>query len=219
MSGGNLRRAFRRHLLAGLVVIAPIGITAAVLWWLFQTVDGILGRALYPYLPRDVPGLGLLALLLLLVMVGWAAERTIGSRIVALWHGWLERIPLARRIYSASHRIVGTIFRGQTRPFASVVLVEYPSDGRYAIGFLAGDAPQTMRDKVADAVSVFVPTTPNPTSGWLVIVSRDKAVPLDMSVDEAFTYILSAGSVRPDGIPPVPAAFAVGAPPPHPPPP
>jgi len=219
MSGASLRRAFRRHLLAGLVVIAPIGITAAVLWWLFQTVDGILGRMLNPYLPYPIPGLGLVALVLLLVIVGWAAERTIGSRIVALWHGWLERIPLARRIYSASHRIVGTIFRGQTRPFTSVVLVEYPADGRYAIGFLAGDAPETMRAQVPDAVSVFVPTTPNPTSGWLVIVSRDRVKPLAMTVDEAFTYILSAGSVRPDTLPRaarIPLAAPTTAPPPPP---
>lgn len=214
MSGGSLRRSFRRHLLAGLVVIAPIGITAAVLWWLFQIVDGILGRMLNPYLPYPVPGLGLVALLLLLVIVGWATERTIGSRMVALWHGWLERIPLARRIYSASHRIVGTIFRGQTRPFTSVVLVEYPSDGRFAIGFLAGNAPDTMRQHVGEAVSVFVPTTPNPTSGWLVIVSREKVIPLAMTVDEAFTYILSAGSVRPDALQPVGGIPPVGTPPP-----
>jgi uncharacterized membrane protein len=196
----------RRHLIAGLIVIAPVTATLFVLWWIFQLLDGLLGRFLYPalgaLLGRDafvIPGLGLLVLFVLLVGIGWAAQRAIGSRIVAWWHTVLERLPLTRRIYSAANRIVRTVFGGDTaRPFKKVVLVRYPSEGRWAIGFLSGTAPAAIQRHVPDAVSVFIPTSPNPTSGFLVIVPIDLTVELAMTIDEAFTYILSAGAVTPE---------------------
>lgn len=197
------KRALRRHLIAGLLVIAPLSVTLAVLWWIFQLLDGLIGRFLYPALSRFVPwiglvpGLGLLCLFLLLLGVGWAAERAIGSRIVESWHQLLERIPITRRIYGAANRIVRTVLGQESRPFNAVVLIEYPSPGRWSVGFLAAAAPDEIREHVPDAVSVFVPTTPNPTSGWVVVLPRSKVTVLSMSVDEAFTYILSAGAVRP----------------------
>ncbi|HSJ05780.1 MAG TPA: DUF502 domain-containing protein, partial [Longimicrobiales bacterium] len=191
----------RRHLMAGLIVIAPVTATVFVLWWIFQLLDGLLGRFLYPALGgligRDavvIPGLGLLVLFLLLVGVGWAAQRAIGSRVVAWWHAIMERLPLTRRIYGAANRIVRTVFGEESRPFKKVVLVEYPSAGRWSIGFLSAEAPAAMQGHVPGAVSVFVPTTPNPTSGFLVIVPRNLVVELDITVDAAFTFILSAGS-------------------------
>ncbi|MEX0906771.1 MAG: DUF502 domain-containing protein [Gemmatimonadota bacterium] len=197
--------SIRRHLIAGLIVIAPVTATVFVLWWIFQVLDGVLGRFLYPAIGavagRDtivIPGLGLLVLFMLLVGIGWAAQRAIGSRIVAWWHDTLERIPLTRRIYSATNRIVRTMFGAEARPFQKVVLVRYPSDGRWSIGFLSGIAPAAIRSTVPDAVTVFVPTTPNPTTGFLVIVPLSLTVELAMSVDEAFTYILSAGAVTPE---------------------
>jgi uncharacterized membrane protein len=200
------RGSVRRHLIAGLIVIAPITATAFVLWWIFQLLDGLIGRFIYPVLGdivgREVfviPGLGLLTLFLLLVFVGWAAQRAIGSRIVAWWHRLLERLPLTRRIYSAANRIVRTVFGEETaRPFKQVVIVQYPSDGRFAIGFLSGTAPIAIQKHVPGAVSVFVPTTPNPTTGFLIIVHEDYVTPVDMTIDEAFTYILSAGAVTPE---------------------
>ena len=189
-------RTIRRRLIAGLVVIAPVSITALVLWWIFQALDRFLYPLLALIIPGDwvPPGLGLIALILLLITVGWAAERAIGSRVVASWHNLLERIPITRRIYSAANRIVRTVFGREGRPFRQVVLVEYPSEGRWSIGFLAAAAPAVVRKHVADSVSVFVPTTPNPTSGWLVIVPRSRMVLLPMTIDEAFTYVLSAGA-------------------------
>lgn len=206
-------RALRRRLIAGLVVIAPVTATAFVLWWIFQALDGLLGRFLYPALARVfpwiglLPGLGLIALVLLLIVVGWIAERAIGSRVLGWWHGLLERIPITRRIYSAANRIVQTMLGQESRPFKEVVLIEYPSPGRYALGFLATAAPDEVQQHVPDSVSVFVPSTPNPTTGWLVIVPRSSAKVLPYSVDEAFTLILSGGAVsaeaarQPDGVP------------------
>ncbi|MGH7477099.1 MAG: DUF502 domain-containing protein, partial [Longimicrobiales bacterium] len=199
---GGMARAFRRHLIAGLVVIAPVGVTVFVLLWIFQWLDSILGRFLYPTIGRSIPGLGILLLLVLLLVVGWLAERALGARLLALWNGWLERIPFARRVYNASNRIVRTVFTGQRAAFREVVMIEYPSDGRWQIGFVAADAPGASRSRVGEkAVTVFVPTTPNPTSGWIVVVPRTRVIPLGMSVEEAFTYILSAGSVVPADIP------------------
>lgn len=199
--------SIRRHLIAGLIVIAPVTATAFVLWWIFQALDGLLGRFLYPALGglvgRDtfvIPGLGLLVLFLLLVGIGLAAERAIGSRIIAWWHATLERIPLTRRIYTAANRIVRTMFGEESRPFKKVVLIEYPAPGRWAIGFLSAPAPRAIQQHVPDSISVFVPTTPNPTTGFLIIVSPDLVREVDLTVDEAFTLILSAGAVGPDGM-------------------
>lgn len=218
------KRTIQRRLLAGLVVIGPITVTALVLWWIFQALDRFLYPLLALIIPGDwvPPGLGLVALVLLLITVGWAAERAIGSRIVAWWHNLIERIPVTRRIYGAANRIIRTVFGREGRPFKQVVLLEYPSEGRWAIGFLAAPAPTTVRQHVADSVSVFVPTTPNPTSGWLVIVPRSRVTPLPMTIDEAFTYILSAGAATdesdrppgtevPAGKPAQPAAAQVAA--------
>lgn len=199
------RASIRRHLIAGLIVIAPVTATVVVLWWIFQLLDGLLGRFLYVLLnaliPSErnitVPGLGLLALFLLLIGIGAATERAVGSRVIAWWNDTLERLPLTRRIYSAANRIVRTVFGKDSRPFKQVVLVEYPSAGRWAIGFLSGTAPAGIQEHVSDGVSVFVPTTPNPTSGFLVIVPVTNIRVLEMTVDEAFTFILSAGAVAP----------------------
>jgi uncharacterized membrane protein len=203
------KSSVRRHLIAGMVVIAPVTATGFLLWWIFQVLDGLLGRFLYPALAWMVPGqqerivipgLGLIALFLLLVGTGWLAERTIGSRIVNWWHSTLERIPLTRRIYSAANRIVRAVFSENSRPFNQVVLIEYPAAGRWAIAFLSASVPEVMHSQVHDGVAVFMPTTPNPTTGFLVLLPRSHVHAIDMSVDEAFTYILSAGSVRPDNI-------------------
>jgi uncharacterized membrane protein len=200
------RTSVRRHLIAGLIVIAPVTATAFVLWWIFQLLDGLLGRFLYPFLGnlfgRDtvvIPGLGLLVLFLLLVGIGWAAQRAIGSRIISWWHDTLERLPLTRRIYTAANRMVRTVFAtDDARPFKKVVLVSYPADGRYMLGFLSGPAPIAVLKHVPGAVSVFIPTSPNPTSGFLVIIPPALLHEVDLTVDEAFTYILSGGAVVPE---------------------
>jgi len=202
----NFTRRIRRHLIAGLIVIAPITATLFVLWWIFRALDGLLGRFLYPGLARFVPwiellpGLGLIALVLLLIVVGWITERAVGGRAVAAWHSMLERFPLTRRIYGAANSIVRTVFGKERRPFEKVVLIEFPSAGRWSLGFLAAPAPAIIRQSVPNSVSVFVPTTPNPTTGFMVMVDRGKIVELDMTIDQAFTMILSGGAVTPETV-------------------
>jgi len=192
-------RSLRRRLFAGLAVIAPVAITVYVLRWIFVWLDNLLGKFIYPMLPVQIPGLGLLLLIAILLVIGWAAERAVGRRIVTAWHNMLERFPLTRRLYGASHRIVRTVFGEDQRFFREVVIVEYPSPGRWSIGFVTATAPAAMRQAVGDGVTIFVPTTPNPTTGYLVIVPRHLVTPIAFTIEQAFTFILSAGGVHPEG--------------------
>lgn len=205
MSSVRWRRAIQRRLIAGLIVIAPLTVTLWVLSWIFGLLDGIIGESIYRALGyaigRErlvVPGLGLLALFLLLLGAGWLTERAVGSRLIKWWNDLLERVPVVRRIYGASNRIVRSVFGTEAKSFKTVVLVEWPADGRWSIGFLTGEAPAAIRRHAGELVSVFVPTTPNPTTGFLLMTPPARVIPIEMTVDEAFTFILSAGSVRPD---------------------
>lgn len=197
MTSRGARRHLRRHLIAGLVVIAPVSITAYVLWWIFRTLDSLIGRYIYAAMGITIPGLGLLALLLLLLLVGWVAERALGSRFFQWWNVLVDRLPLVSRIYGASNRIVRTIFGEDRRFFREVVLVQYPTDDRWSLGFLTAEAPAALRARFEDGVTVFIPTTPNPTTGFLVVLPREKVIPAAMSLEDAFTFILSAGAVSP----------------------
>ena len=187
------------HLIAGLIVIAPVGVTAFVLWWLFQLLDGVLGRFFAPFLPFHIPGLGLMALVVLLIGTGWVAERAVGGRLFRWTDRFFEAFPVTRGLYGASSRIVRTLFERERRPFREVVLFEYPSDGRWSVGFVAAQGPAFAREAAGeDVVTIFMPTTPNPTTGFLVLVPRNRVVPVAMSVEDAFTFILSVGTVSPE---------------------
>ena len=187
----------RRYLIEGLVVIAPIGVTVAVLLWLFRWVDGLLGRALYPALGYEVPGLGLLALLVLLVSGGGLAERAVGGRLVRAGRDFRARLPLARRLYNASSRIVSTLLSSERRVLGRAVLIEWPSAGRWVVGFHTGDGPGTAGEHMRDPVTVYVPTAPNPVSGYLVVLPRQEMFPVGLDFDQSLTFVLSAGAVIP----------------------
>src|SRR5690606_14068429 len=170
-------RALRRHLIAGLIVIAPVGITAAALWWIFQRLDGLLGRFLYAALPFPIPGHGLLLLHGGLATVGRFVERDVGPGLSAGRNALLERLPLARRLYSASSRIVRPVLGEEKRFLRDVVLVEYPSPGRWSIGFVTARSPEELQSRAGEEMlTVFIPTTPNPTTGFLVMVARREIV-------------------------------------------
>ena len=196
----NIGRLLRRRLIAGLIVIAPLGVTLYILWWLFNTVDGILGNSLYQVIGLRIPGLGLLLLLAILLGVGWLAERTVGAQILEWWHAALDRVPLVSRLYSATRRIIGSVFGGEERRFfREVVLFEYPSAGQWTLGFVTGRAPRALADRMENGVTIFLPTAPNPVTGFLIIVPEDRIIRLPVTVEEGFTFILSAGAVPPTG--------------------
>lgn len=197
----SIGRILRRRLIAGLIVIAPLGVTVYILYLLFTTLDGILGRSLYQRIGYSIPGLGLVLLVLLLLAVGWAAEATLGAKVLNWWHMALDRVPLVSRLYSATRRIIGTVFAGEDRRFfRSVVLFEYPSPGQWTLGFETGTAPRALDDRVENGITIFLPTAPNPVTGFLIIAPEASVVRLPVTVEEGFTYVLSAGAVPPMGV-------------------
>lgn len=208
----EIGRWVRRRLIAGLIVIAPVAVTLYVLYWLFSLVDGIIGTSLYNAIGFEIPGLGLVVLLGLLLLVGWLTEKTVGGQIVEWWHRALDRVPVVSRLYGATRRIIGSVFGGEGRRFfRDVVLFQYPARGQWTLGFVTGPAPDALGDRMANGVTIFLPTAPNPVTGFLIIVPEDEVIRLPVTIEEGFTYILSAGAVAPGKAPPGPAEQAAVA--------
>lgn len=186
------------------MVTAPIGITIYLAVLFVQLVDDQM-RGLVPaqydpntYLPFDIPGLGVLALLLMLLVVGFFAAGLIGRMVFRLGESLIDRVPVVRSVYGALKQIFETVFADSSSSFREVVLVEYPRRGLWAVGFITGRTRGEVRDRIdRDLVNVFLPTTPNPTSGFLLFVPREDLVHLDMSVEEGIKMVISAGIVTP----------------------
>ncbi len=194
----TLFQRIRRYFLTGIVVIAPVGVTAYVLWWIFANLDRILGR-LFAVIGIRIPGLGFIVLVAIVIGVGWAAHQAVGREFIALGRDWLKRFPLTRTIYSAASQIVEQIVGEDRKFFKASVLVEYPRPGCWAIGFLTSEAAKEINESAqADSVAVFLPTTPIPTSGYIVFLPRNQVRRLDMTVEEGFKLVVSAGAVTPE---------------------
>jgi uncharacterized membrane protein len=192
-------RMLRRYLVEGLAVIGPVGVTVFVLAWLFRRLDGLLGDSLYAALGYRIPGLGIAVLVILVALVGWLTERALGARLVSAWDRTMKRVPLARRIYGGASRIIGSLVGEDRYAFQEVVLFEYPVPGLWSVGFVTGAAAGATEELLGEAaVTVYMPTAPNPMSGYLIQLPRSRVRTLDVSVDEAFTYVLSAGAVSLD---------------------
>ena len=189
-------KRFRRYLLEGLALVVPIAATFWVLWWLFNRLDRILGGYFDPILGRPIPGLGLAALLVVLLLTGWLAELTVGRRVTRFWEWVVNQVPIARPVYQGSRRILKSVVGQEARAFRRTVLIEYPSPGTWAIAFETGDGPGAAASTVgADAVTVFLPTAPNPMSGFLLVLPRDRVRRIDVSTETAFTFVVSMGTV------------------------
>lgn len=191
-------RRIRRYLLTGLVVLAPVGATALILAWLFRLLDGILGDPLRRILGWNVPGLGLLLLLVTVLVLGWVAHRALGHQLIAVWNRFLARFPLTATIYNASSQIVQTFVGDKRRIFLRTVLVPFPTDQSWALGWVTAE-----RSPFAEAVlgepclHVFIASTPNPTTGWVLVVPVSRTRPVDLEVEEGMKLLLSGGVVQP----------------------
>lgn len=195
-------RRLRRYLLTGLVVLAPAGVTAVVLAWMFRTIDDILGDPLQTWLGIRIPGLGFVLLFLAVMIVGWAVHRAAGRQLLHWWNEALARFPLTARIYSAISQIVQSVLGEHRRLFRRTVLIPYPTDGIWAVAFVTNDEAPVMSRVVGErCVNVFVPTTPNPTSGFMLVVPVTRVLETDISVEEAMKLIISAGAVSPGTTP------------------
>lgn len=199
----------RNYFFTGLVICAPLAITAYLTWNLVQWIDGwvkpYLPDVYNPdlYLPFSIPGFGVLVALIVITMIGFLTANLIGRSIISYGEYLLSRMPVVRNIYSALKQIFETVFREGSDSFQSVVLVEYPRKGIWALAFVAtdtlGEVQAHLREPAnGQTVSVFLPTTPNPTSGFLLFVPVQDVIPLDMSVEEAAKLVISAGLVAPE---------------------
>ncbi|WP_374523371.1 DUF502 domain-containing protein [Hydrogenophaga sp.] len=202
--------ALRKWLFSGLLVLVPLIITLWVLDWVVGTLDQtlrILPTSWQPdqLLGMHIPGLGVVFALVVLLSIGALASNIIGNRIVTWWHALLHRIPVVRSIYSGVKQVSDTLFSEKGNAFRKAVLVRWPHDQMWTIGFLtgtpAGNVLEHLQAQGGDEafVSVYVPTTPNPTGGYFVMVRQRDCVELSMSVDEALTYIVSMGVIVPGG--------------------
>lgn len=191
------RQRLRRYFVTGLVVITPVGATWLILAWLFRTLDAILGEPLQAVFPVRVPGLGLLLLMVVILLIGWFAYQTVGRQVIHAWDGLLVRFPLTARIYRAASQIAQTLMGQQRRIVQRVVLVPFPTPGSWAVAFLTNEDSNASDLLGAPHVHVFLPTTPNPTSGYMLIVRRDLVRDLNMTVEEAIKLIISGGAVVP----------------------
>jgi uncharacterized membrane protein len=189
----------RSYLLAGLVVWLPIIVTLVVLRFIVDMLDGTMALLPNAYQPQQlvgmrIPGLGVVISLAILIVTGLFATNFLGQRLVAVGDAFLTRIPLVRSIYNMSKQVIQAIFATNSQAFRKVLLIEYPRQGIWTLGFLTGNShPEVLLHAGEELLSVYVPTTPNPTSGFLVMVPKKEAIELKMSTDEALKYIISLG--------------------------
>ena len=198
----------RRDFVMGLLVTAPAGLTIYIFWQLFLRIDGILDGLFGLWEPlrvhgRPFPGLGFLALILVVVLTGVFARNYVGRGLLRVVDRLLSRIPLMNRIYLAIQQISQAFFSGKKVIFQRAVLIEYPRKNVYCIAFVTSEPQGEVQHKTAkDVVGVFVPTTPNPTSGFLLFVPKDEIISLRMRVEEAMKLVISGGAVSPGEAPP-----------------
>jgi uncharacterized membrane protein len=194
----------RAYFLAGVLVTAPISITIYIAWLIVSFIDSAV-NPLIParynpetYLPFALPGVGVVILVVMLTLIGALTAGFVGRAIMRVYETLLARMPVFRSVYSALKQIIETILAQQSAAFRQAVLVEYPRPGLWAIAFITGRTEGEVQNVTADeTINVFLPTTPNPTSGFLLFVPRKDVVPLSMTVEEAIKMVISGGIVTP----------------------
>lgn len=194
----------KRWLIAGLLVWLPLGATLLVMRFLVDFMDRsllLLPAHLRPdyLLGFHLPGLGIILTLLILLLTGFLAANFFGARLLSLGESLLQRVPLARTIYGGVKRLSETVLVGDNQAFRKVLLVEYPRKGVWTLAFQTAEPVGEVQERTGvEVVTVFVPTTPNPTSGFIVLIPRDEVIEMDMSVEDALRMIISLGVVNPD---------------------
>jgi uncharacterized membrane protein len=200
---GAVKKKLKNIFLTGLAVIVPAGLTLYILVFIIGIMDGLLTVIPDRYQPDTllhfhVPGLGAIVTVILIFICGLIAQSYFGNRVVAIGERLVERIPVIRSVYQALKRITDSIFTDKNQSFKKVVLVEYPRKGLYAVGFVTASAAPEMEERLGRrSTGVFLPLALTPTTGFFVIVPENELIYLDMSVEQAFTLIVSAGIVTP----------------------
>ena len=190
---------FRNYFITGVFVLIPIGITLYLTLFLVKISSKILPRELNPnhYLPYDIPGVEIVISIILITIIGWLSLSFIGKRFLKIFEDILKKIPILRTIYSAITQMTETFAKSDNKR-RNVVLVEYPRKGSWAVGFATKENSGEITNKVKKRlINVFIPTTPNPTSGFLLMFPADEVIFLDLTFEEASKFIVSAGTSNP----------------------
>jgi uncharacterized membrane protein len=203
------RSKIRGYFLAGLLVIVPLGVTLFVITAILRLIDRLLviiPPKFHPhtYLPLKIPGLGLLLAIVLVMLTGILVKNYIGRRVVDFGEFLLSGIPLVRPVYAAVKQVIQAMFGDTPYAFKRAILLEYPRAGVYALAFVTGKAYGEIQEKTGKKmINVFLPTTPNPTSGFYLVIPEEDTIPLDLGVEDAFKLLISGGVVEPGGkVPP-----------------
>jgi len=200
----RLKTSLRKYFFTGLLVIVPISVTGYAIWFLLKAMDAILRYVPARYLPETylhihIPGLGLILVVFLVFAVGLLTRNFVGRKMVHLGEKIVDRIPLARIIYVGVKQLLEALFFQKTKAFEKAALIEYPRRGIYAICFITGESKGEVQCKTnKNMINVFVPTTPNPTSGFYILIPENELIILNMSVEDAFKLIVSGGIVSPN---------------------
>lgn len=194
----------RRYLVAGLLIWVPVGVTLLIIKFLVDLMDQtllLLPAGLRPehLLGFRIPGLGILLTAAIVIGTGVVVTNLLGQQLLHLGERVLDRIPLVRTIYTSTKKLTEAVFHGTGKSFRKVVLIEYPRKGIWSLAFLTGEGVDEVCDRTGrDQVTVFVPTTPNPTSGFILMLPREEVTELDMPVDDGLKMIISVGVVVPE---------------------
>ena len=202
MSQNNIKKSFlgrlRNYFITGVVVLIPIGITLYLTIFLIKVSGNLIPKEINPnnYLPFDIPGLEIIIALFLITLIGWVSLSFLGKKFFELLNKILKKIPILRTIYSAIGQMTESLTKKDNNQ-KSVVLVEYPRKGVWAVGFATKENQGIIKDKIKDdLINIFVPTTPNPTSGFLLMVPKKDLIYLDVSFEQASKFIVSAGTTN-----------------------
>ncbi len=199
---------FRTNFLTGLIVIAPVGLTIWLIWSVIGWIDGFVlpfvPERLLPekYIGINLRGVGVIFFFLFTMIMGWIAKGFLGRSLIRFAEGLVDRTPVVRSIYSGIKQIAETVFQQSERSFEKACLIQYPRRGIWAVGFVSTTAKGEVAERAETSgalISVFVPTTPNPTSGFLLFFPKEDVIELDMSVEDAAKLVISAGLVYPNG--------------------
>jgi len=193
-------KILKRHFITGLLILIPLILTLFLFFEALSQIDALIPYRILGIPP--IPGLGIIMVVLIILITGMIARNYFGRKIIALGDNLFAKIPIISRIYSAIKQIIQTFVAENSELFQKVVLIEYPRKGIYSIGFFTQNTRGIVQDAIAeDVVSIFLPTTPNPTSGILLFVPKRQVVQLDMSIEDAMKLIISGGAVVPNANP------------------
>lgn len=193
----------RKYLIAGLLVWLPLTVTIVIFSFVIDVLDGTVLLLPPEYRPEAVlgfavPGFGVVLAVAILILTGMLAANLLGRRLVTIWEAILSRIPLVRTIYNSAKQITTTVLTSEGKAFRKVVLVEYPRKDTWSMGFLTNDQITIDSSRIDSKIAaVFVPTTPNPTSGFIIMLPKDDIIELEISIEEGFKYIISMGVIIP----------------------